>query len=163
MKELGIGRPSTYTRIVDKIQRQGSVRKWGRYLAPTFYGLAVDSLMRKYFHSFADADYTAKMEQGLDKIACGELDGNSFLWSLDQEGGGIVSSVNTASKRVDGDTFKIVTSPKWKNCTVFVDKSSKGAASVYVKWTVNGEVIKRIVPNDWLPADVTEEMLMSLP
>ena len=72
LEELGIGRPSTYASIISTIQDRGYVRKHGSALAPTLKAFAVIGLLEQYFGDYVDYDFTALMEQDLDKIAGGE-------------------------------------------------------------------------------------------
>jgi DNA topoisomerase-1 len=72
LEELGIGRPSTYASIISTIQDRGYVRKHGSALAPTLKAFAVVGLLEQYFGDYVDYDFTALMEQDLDKIAGGE-------------------------------------------------------------------------------------------
>ena len=72
LEELGIGRPSTYASIISTIQDRGYVRKHGSALAPTLKAFAVVGLLEDYFGDYVDYDFTALMEEDLDKIASGE-------------------------------------------------------------------------------------------
>ena len=74
MEELGIGRPSTYASIISTIQDRGYVRKHGTALVPTLKAFAVVGLLERYFHDYVDYDFTARMEEDLDRIAEGEED-----------------------------------------------------------------------------------------
>ncbi|NNN05722.1 MAG: hypothetical protein HKL90_07460, partial [Elusimicrobia bacterium] len=69
----GIGRPSTYAAIMRVILERGYVKEDKRKLSATELGLsAVDFLIRHYSGNFIDLDYTARLEDDLDKIARGE-------------------------------------------------------------------------------------------
>jgi DNA topoisomerase-1 len=72
LEELGIGRPSTYASIISTIQDRGYVRKHGSALAPTLKAFAVVGLLEEHFGDYVDYDFTALMEEDLDKIAAGE-------------------------------------------------------------------------------------------
>ncbi len=72
LEELGIGRPSTYASIISTIQDRGYVRKHGSALAPTLKAFAVVGLLEEHFGDYVDYDFTALMEEDLDKIAGGE-------------------------------------------------------------------------------------------
>ncbi|MEA3503372.1 MAG: type I DNA topoisomerase [Actinomycetota bacterium] len=72
LEELGIGRPSTYASIISTIQDRGYVRKHGSALVPTLKAFAVIGLLEEYFGDYVDYDFTALMEEDLDKIAAGE-------------------------------------------------------------------------------------------
>jgi len=72
MEERGIGRPSTYAATVGTIQDRGYVRTKGSALIPTWLAFAVTRLLEEHFSSLVDYDFTASMEEDLDRIAGGE-------------------------------------------------------------------------------------------
>jgi DNA topoisomerase-1 len=72
LEELGIGRPSTFASIIQTIQDRGYVSKRGRALVPTFLAFSVTGLLETHFTKLVDYDFTATMEEDLDKIASGE-------------------------------------------------------------------------------------------
>ena len=72
LEERGIGRPSTYAATVGTIQDRGYVRTRGNALIPTWLAFAVTNLLEKHFPSLVDYDFTASMEEGLDRIAAGD-------------------------------------------------------------------------------------------
>jgi len=72
LEELGIGRPSTFASIIQTIQDRGYVNKRGRALVPTFLAFSVTGLLETHFTKLVDYDFTASMEEDLDKIASGE-------------------------------------------------------------------------------------------
>lgn len=72
LEELGIGRPSTFASIIQTIQDRGYVYKRGRALVPTFLAFSVTGLLEQHFSKLVDYEFTASMEEDLDKIATGE-------------------------------------------------------------------------------------------
>ncbi|NLY79712.1 MAG: type I DNA topoisomerase, partial [Lysinibacillus sp.] len=74
LEELGIGRPSTYAPTLDVIQRRGYVRLDSKRFVPTELGEIVHSLMVEFFPEIIDIEFTAKMEEDLDKIEEGRTD-----------------------------------------------------------------------------------------
>lgn len=72
LEELGIGRPSTFASIIQTIQDRGYVYKRGRALVPTFLAFSVTGLLEQHFAKLVDYEFTAQMEEDLDKIANGE-------------------------------------------------------------------------------------------
>ncbi|MBI3274255.1 MAG: type I DNA topoisomerase [Candidatus Colwellbacteria bacterium] len=73
LKELGIGRPSTYAPTVDIIQKRRYVEKdEQKKLKPTQLGVAVNDLLTKHFPDIVDFNFTARMEEQLDEIAEGK-------------------------------------------------------------------------------------------
>ena len=71
LEENGIGRPSTYSSIISTIQRRGYVDREKRRLFPTETGGVVNDMLVEYFPDILDADFTANLEDELDKIAEG--------------------------------------------------------------------------------------------
>jgi len=72
LEELGIGRPSTYAAIISRIIDQGYVWKRGSALVPHFLAFTVVRLMEENFTQLVDYDFTASLEEILDKVARGE-------------------------------------------------------------------------------------------
>ncbi len=72
MEEKGIGRPSTYAATVGTIQDRGYVHTRGSALIPTWLAFAVTRLLEEHFTELVDYDFTASMEEDLDRIANGD-------------------------------------------------------------------------------------------
>ena len=72
MEEKGIGRPSTYAATVGTIQDRGYVHNRGSALIPTWLAFAVTRLLEEHFPRLVDYDFTASMEEDLDRIANGD-------------------------------------------------------------------------------------------
>jgi DNA topoisomerase-1 len=79
LEELGIGRPSTFASIMQTIQDRGYVAKRGRALVPTFLAFSVTGLLEQHFTKLIDYEFTASMEEDLDRIANGEEDRVAWL------------------------------------------------------------------------------------
>jgi DNA topoisomerase-1 len=73
LEELGIGRPSTYASILGTIiNDRGYVRRDRRTLFPTELGMTVTDKLKPYFPEIMDVEFTAQMEDSLDKIEEGD-------------------------------------------------------------------------------------------
>ncbi|HZD87687.1 MAG TPA: type I DNA topoisomerase [Gaiellaceae bacterium] len=72
LEELGIGRPSTYASIIGTILDRGYVFKKGSALVPSFLAFSVVGLLERHFGKLVDYDFTARMEDDLDRIAAGD-------------------------------------------------------------------------------------------
>jgi DNA topoisomerase-1 len=79
LEEREIGRPSTYASIIGTILDRGYVFKKGTALVPSFLSFAVVNLLEKHFGRLVDYDFTAKMEDDLDRIARGEAQAVPWL------------------------------------------------------------------------------------
>src|SRR5215831_1079131 len=73
LEELGIGRPSTYASILGTIiNDRGYVHRERRTLTPTELGMAVTDKLIPYFQDIMNVEFTAQMEDNLDKIEEGQ-------------------------------------------------------------------------------------------
>ncbi len=74
LEKNGIGRPSTYAPIISTIQERNYVQKnEAKRFQPTETGRMVNDLLVEHFSAIVDVQFTALMEEELDKIADGEL------------------------------------------------------------------------------------------
>jgi DNA topoisomerase-1 len=72
LEELGIGRPSTYASIIGTILDRGYVFRRSGALVPAFLAFSVVGLLEQHFGQLVDYDFTARMEDDLDRIAAGD-------------------------------------------------------------------------------------------
>ena len=79
LEDRGIGRPSTYAAILSTIVDRGYVFKKGTALVPTFVAFAVVNLLEQHFGQLVDFDFTARMEDDLDRIAAGDEERVAWL------------------------------------------------------------------------------------
>ena len=96
LEDWGIGRPSTYAPIITTIQaRQYVEKKEGRFW-PTPVGMTVNNYLFKHFPVILDYDFTAKMENDLDKIADGTV-----VWhqAIDEFYRPFTKALETAAKK----------------------------------------------------------------
>jgi len=73
LEEKGIGRPSTYAPIMAVLQEREYVRREGGRLVPTELGMVVVDLLREHFPDIIDVDFTARVEEHLDKVEEGAV------------------------------------------------------------------------------------------
>lgn len=79
LEEKGIGRPSTYAPTIDTIIKRNYIQVQDKHLYPTELGQVVVDLLTQEFSQIVDYDFTAEMEEKLDRIAEGEVDWVSVL------------------------------------------------------------------------------------
>ena len=79
LEDRGIGRPSTYAAILSTIVDRGYVFKKGTALVPAFLAFAVVNLLERHFAQLVDFDFTARMEDDLDRIASGDEERLAWL------------------------------------------------------------------------------------
>ncbi|GAA2949260.1 type I DNA topoisomerase [Streptomyces argenteolus] len=104
LEEREIGRPSTYASIIGTILDRGYVFKKGTALVPSFLSFAVVNLLEKHFGRLVDYDFTARMEDDLDRIARGEAQSvpwlRRFYFGAGADG---AADAGTASDAGNGD------------------------------------------------------------
>ncbi len=74
LEELGIGRPSTYAPTITTIMARHYVVKEQKNLYMTELGEVVNQMMKKAFPSIVDVNFTANLEDLLDKVGDGTVD-----------------------------------------------------------------------------------------
>lgn len=74
LEEKGIGRPSTYAPTIDTIIKRNYVLVEEKKLKPTDLGQIVVELLKDKFSKVVDYDFTAELEQLLDKVEEGKVD-----------------------------------------------------------------------------------------
>lgn len=79
LEELGIGRPSTFASIISTIMDRGYVTQRGQALVPSWVAFSVVRLLEEHFGDLVEYDFTAEMEDDLDRIASGEADRLDWL------------------------------------------------------------------------------------
>ncbi|SFR85521.1 DNA topoisomerase I [Agromyces sp. CF514] len=79
LEELGIGRPSTFASIISTILDRGYVTQRGQALVPSWIAFSVVRLLEEHFGDLVQFDFTAEMEDDLDRIAAGEADRVDWL------------------------------------------------------------------------------------
>ncbi len=79
LEDRGIGRPSTYAAIMGTILDRGYVFKKGTALVPTFTAFAVTQLLEQHYGNLVDYEFTARMEDDLDRIAAGDEERVAWL------------------------------------------------------------------------------------
>jgi DNA topoisomerase I len=79
LEENGIGRPSTYANILSTIREKGYVALIKGYFRPTELGFIVNDLLVLSFPDIVDVEFTAKMEENLDRIESAEANSLEIL------------------------------------------------------------------------------------
>ena len=77
LEELGIGRPSTYAPTISTILNREYVNISKKSFIPTELGILVNDLLEEYFEGIVNEEFTADLEEKLDKIAEGK-----YAWQL---------------------------------------------------------------------------------
>ncbi len=72
LEEVGVGRPSTYAQTMDTLKARNYVKIEEKKFYPSEQGVLTIEKLDQYFNSIVNVNYTAKMEEDLDKISAGE-------------------------------------------------------------------------------------------
>jgi DNA topoisomerase-1 len=79
MEELGIGRPSTYASILQVLKDRGYVKLEKRRLYGEDKGRVVVAFLENYFKRYVEYDFTADLEEQLDRISNNEISWQQVL------------------------------------------------------------------------------------
>ncbi|MBB4066712.1 type I DNA topoisomerase [Gellertiella hungarica] len=79
MEELGIGRPSTYAATLATLRDRDYVTIDKRKLVPQAKGRLVTAFLESFFNKYVEYDFTADLEEKLDRISAGELNWKDVL------------------------------------------------------------------------------------
>lgn len=79
MEELGIGRPSTYASTLNILRDREYVRLDKKRLVPEDKGRLVTAFLENFFARYVEYDFTADLEEKLDRISAGELQWKDVL------------------------------------------------------------------------------------
>lgn len=83
MEKLGIGRPSTYTSIIDKLQEREYITNEQGQLVPTQRSWFLIAFLKRHFGKYVEYEFTASLEEQLDEISQGQqgwLDVLTHFW-----------------------------------------------------------------------------------
>lgn len=79
LEELGIGRPSTYASIISVLQDRKYVSVDNKRFIPEELGRFLSSFLTGYFSKYVEYDFTAELEEDLDKVAAGDIEWKDLL------------------------------------------------------------------------------------
>jgi len=153
LEEKGIGRPSTYASIIETIIKREYVFKVQRTLVPTFLAFSVVKLLENNFTEFLNYEFTASMENDLDNISRGELEGLEYL-----------NKFYFGFKDIPGlqDLLKRdIAALDVANLDVFNFEDVKVMVGRYGAYLVKGEK-KANLPIDLKPDELTHKMAIDL-
>jgi DNA topoisomerase-1 len=151
LEDNGIGRPSTYATIISTIEDRGYVTKSGKQLVPTFTAFAVNHLMEQHFPDLVDTQFTAQMEQVLDDIAEGDIEGTPYLQTFYLSDTGLEKQVKTKEQEIDPREV-LALDLAGLNARVRV-----GRYGPYLEQESNGDLIRVSLPETMPPADLIDE------
>jgi DNA topoisomerase-1 len=171
LEELGIGRPSTYASIINTIQDRGYVWKKGSALVPSWVAFAVVALLERHFERLVDYDFTAAMEDELDRIASGNEQRTRWLSKFYFGGDmGVDGSIGRLGglKKLVGTSVEDIDAREINSIPLFIDDEGR---TVYVRVGRYGPYLEREVdeksqranlPEDLPPDELTAEIAEKL-
>ena len=113
LEENGIGRPSTYARIITTIVDRGYVEKDQKKLKTTPLGQAVNTVMMEQFPDIVNVKFSADMEKKLDVVEAGQAD---WVKTIDDFYQGFEKSLEQAEKNMEGKRIKVEDIPTDEIC-----------------------------------------------
>jgi DNA topoisomerase I len=164
LEERGIGRPSTFASIMSTILDRGYIFKKGSALVPTFLAFAVVQLLERHFGDLVDYDFTAEMEEDLDRIADGETARTEWLTHFYFGGplGGTAASASPTPGHDDNPGLKAMVSDRLGEIDARdVSSFPLGASGIVVRVGRYGTYLERDgqranLPDGIAPDEVTE-------
>jgi len=154
LEDRKFGRPSTYASTVDLILARDYVRIDKQALVPNWIAFSIVGLLEKHFEWLIDYDFTADMEQGLDRIAAGDADSKEWLTKFYFGNGGSETGRDEGLKRLVEDLGDI--DARAINTFAVGDgiELRVGRYGPYVEREVDGEVQRASVPDDVAPDEL---------
>jgi DNA topoisomerase-1 len=171
MEELGIGRPSTYATIIKTIQDRGYVWKRGSALIPSWVAFAVVGLLEQHFERLVDYDFTAAMEDELERIAAGDqhrtnwLTGFYFGGDIGPDGsvgrgGGLKKLIDNSVEAIDPRQVNSI--PMFTDADGHTVVVRVGRYGPYLEREVDGESQRANLPEGMPPDELTPEVAEKL-
>jgi DNA topoisomerase-1 len=176
LEELGIGRPSTYASTINTIQERGYVWKKGSALVPSWVAFSVVGLLEQHFGRLVDYDFTAALEDELERIASGDAQRSSWLSGFYFGGkNGGENSIDQAGglKKLVGSGVDNIDAREVNSIPLFYDDEGRqvvvrvGRYGPYLEREVpgtNGEPTSQRanLPDDLPPDELTKEIAEKL-
>ena len=104
LKDLDIGRPSTYATIITTILSRNYVKREGKAFVPTPLGEVTNKLMLENFGTIVDYGFTAEMENELDEIENGK---EEMLNVLHRFWADFSQQLETAEKTIGANSIEV--------------------------------------------------------
>ena len=79
MEELGIGRPSTYASVLAVLRDRRYVNIDKKKLIPSDIGMILTAFLESFFTRYVEFDFTAELEEDLDRVSNSEIDYKALL------------------------------------------------------------------------------------
>src|SRR4051812_12812248 len=155
LEERGIGRPSTYAAILGTIIDRGYVFKKGSALVPSYVAFAVVKLLEGHFDRLVDYEFTARMEDVLDRIATGDEERVGWLRSFYFGNGGDEDGLKSLVSHLDDIDAREVNSVDLGNGLIV----RVGRYGPYIEQDGRRASVPDDLPPDELTPALAEELL----
>ncbi len=155
LEEKGIGRPSTYASIISVIIDRDYVVRRGTALVPQWIAFPVTRLLEERFSDLVDYDFTAELEEDLDRIARGEYKRSEWLHTFyfgDAHHRGLKAIAIAATEEIDARALNTLEISPTINLRV-----GKYGPFLEVTDPDTGEVKNVNLPQDLAPDELTPE------
>jgi DNA topoisomerase-1 len=177
LEELGIGRPSTYASTINTIQERGYVWKKGSALVPSWVAFSVVGLLEQHFGRLVDYDFTAAMEDELERIAAGDAQRlswlNGFYFGAETTGPGDSIGMEGGLKKLVGSGVDNIDAREVNSIPLFEDEAGRqivvrvGRYGPYLEREVDGPngdntAQRANLPDDLPPDELTLEVAEKL-
>ncbi len=150
LEERGIGRPSTYSSIIQTVQDRGYVFKRGQALIPTITGFSVVQLLEQHFGQLVDYSFTARMEDDLDHISMGEQKRIPYLEKFYSSEEGLKKQIETRLDTIDARAVSTIFVPQLEGTGISVRLAKFGPIVEFEGKLAN-------IPDDLAPDELNKE------
>ncbi|MEZ5994656.1 MAG: type I DNA topoisomerase [Hyphomonadaceae bacterium] len=111
LEELGIGRPSTYAAILEKLRERNYVRMDKNRFIPDDRGRLVIAFLENFFGKYVEYDFTADLEAKLDEVSAGNLDWKALMRDFWKDFNGAIAEIGELRITEVLDTLNEVLGP----------------------------------------------------
>ncbi|OQW58049.1 MAG: DNA topoisomerase I [Proteobacteria bacterium HN_bin10] len=111
LEELGIGRPSTYAAILEKLRERNYVRMDKNRFVPDDRGRLVIAFLENFFGKYVEYDFTADLEEKLDEVSAGELNWKTLMRDFWKDFNGAIAEIGELRITQVLDTLNEVLGP----------------------------------------------------
>jgi DNA topoisomerase-1 len=159
LEQRGIGRPSTYSSIIETLLNRQYLIKDGNSLIPTFIGFAVCQYLINSFPKYVDYDFTRLLEADLDEVAKHKIEKQQLLESFYLGENGLREKVKIQKSKDDKVAAKTLFLPQ-----ISEDNPIRiGPYGPYVLGKTVDEKQEYInLPKDMLPGTISDEDVKQL-
>jgi DNA topoisomerase I len=111
LEELGIGRPSTYAAILEKLRERNYVRMDKNRFIPDDRGRLVTAFLENFFAKYVEYDFTADLEEKLDEVSSGDLEWKALMRDFWRDFSGAIDDIGELRITQVLDTLNEVLGP----------------------------------------------------